>query len=286
MTAGVNLATTPVAYAPGVSTFAAASENFKQIQAKLNVIAKHLGTTVASTATQTASQGASLASILSDITVLQAEVAALEAAIGGGSYRASAPVTKYQLLYEAGNGVAAVVDVSVAASGAAPLGLATAGAATGAQVSVSGNGVTVVNTGWSWTVGPVYAGLAGALTQAPLSTAGALFLQLVGYAVAPTAVLVVLGEPVLLTGGDAAQFVTLNAAGQAALLGVYQEAPIAVTSAVAYTLTNAPAGALLMVFLDGILQLPANYSVSGTTLTFSGLTMANYLQLQAVYTYA
>lgn len=59
----------------------------------------------------------------------------------------------------------------------------------------------------------------------------------------------------------------------------------AVSGAGPYTLSHAPAGGLLQVFLDGVKQLPANYSVTGTALTFVGLTMANYAQWSATYGY-
>ena len=59
----------------------------------------------------------------------------------------------------------------------------------------------------------------------------------------------------------------------------------AAVSGTTYTLTHAPTGPLLNVYLDGVLQLAANYSVTGTTLTFSGLTMGNYAQFSVTYTY-
>ena len=53
------------------------------------------------------------------------------------------------------------------------------------------------HVGWSWATGPVYVGVAGALTQA--LPPGALFCQVVGFALSATRVLVDLQPPIQLT---------------------------------------------------------------------------------------
>lgn len=57
---------------------------------------------------------------------------------------------------------------------------------------------------------------------------------------------------------------------------------VAVSGAGPYTLPSAPDGALTMVFLDGGLIPASNYTISGTSLTFSGLSMGDYQNLAVI----
>ena len=52
----------------------------------------------------------------------------------------------------------------------------------GTIATVNNDGV-IIHAGWTWSSGPIYAGLAGALTQTPPS---GVFTQVVGYALAAT----------------------------------------------------------------------------------------------------
>lgn len=51
-----------------------------------------------------------------------------------------------------------------------------------------------------------------------------------------------------------------------------------------FTLSHAPVGNI-NIALDGLRITSSNYAISGTTLTLSGLTAANYQLLQASYSY-
>ena len=69
------------------------------------------------------------------------------------------------------------------------LGISTGAALAGAQVPVRSIG-TIDDPSWSWVPGPIWCGLAGALTQAPPVTPTATFSQQVAFAVSPTRILV------------------------------------------------------------------------------------------------
>lgn len=58
--------------------------------------------------------------------------------------------------------------------------------------------------------------------------------------------------------------------------------PVAVAG-LAYALPSTPMSSFLQVFLDGQLQLPANYNLVGNILTFTGLVMTEYQWLQVSY---
>lgn len=205
-------ATSPLAFNPAVNSFHETSQNLKQIQEKLNAMAAHLGTKVA-TVTQIASQGNSLASILAELATLSAEIAAIQAQLGE-TFVAQAAVTKYQVVYESGTGVVQAADVTVAASAVGVVGLAAASAATGASLTVSIAGATVTNPAWAWAVGPVYADIAGGLTQSPKGAGAAVFMLLVGFAVSPTSVLVAPGEPEFFATNNDGALLQREAAGQ------------------------------------------------------------------------
>lgn len=51
--------------------------------------------------------------------------------------------------------------------------------------------------GWAWTLGPVFLGSSGALTQSP--TAGAVFLQVIGWAVSAARIRIDIQPPVILS---------------------------------------------------------------------------------------
>lgn len=64
-----------------------------------------------------------------------------------------------------------------------------------------------------------------------------------------------------------------------------QTDPAVVVGLGPYTLSHTPAGSLKLLFLDGVLQLPANFSISTNTLTLVGLTPSNYTNLAFTYTF-
>jgi hypothetical protein len=68
----------------------------------------------------------------------------------------------------------------------------------GTEVSVCALGA-VDEPSWSWTVGPLYLGVNGVLTQTPPTAAGgALFLVVVGYATGPNSAFIDPGPPISL----------------------------------------------------------------------------------------
>jgi hypothetical protein len=72
---------------------------------------------------------------------------------------------------------------------ASPLWITTGSTVTGALAEALMYG-TLIEPTWSWTPGPVYLGINGALTQTPPAAPGALFLAQVGVATSATAVFV------------------------------------------------------------------------------------------------
>jgi hypothetical protein len=189
--------------------------NFKQIEASINKLTGHVTTNVA-TSTQIQSQSTDLIVVEEEIAALQAAVAALQAA-GVPEYTATQNIGADSVVYESAPGNIAIADASVASTANAIAGITQAPVVSGAKVAVAGSGVNLSNPSWNWTVGPVFLGLGGMLTQSPLSTVGATYLQMVGYATSPTTILVMLGAPILLSGDTADQAVVMTPAGTLAL---------------------------------------------------------------------
>lgn len=84
-------------------------------------------------------------------------------------------------------------DVSQAAHRGAILGVV-ANAYSPGDDAVVQTGYLLEHSGWSWALGPVLVGSAGALTQT--SPVGALFVQVIGYAVSPTRIVVDVQPPI------------------------------------------------------------------------------------------
>ena len=81
------------------------------------------------------------------------------------------------------SGVLVPADCRVAAHRGAVLGLVADAYAPGTLAEVQ-NGYLLEHAGWAWAPGPVFVGIAGGLVQAV--PAGALFTQVVGFALSPT----------------------------------------------------------------------------------------------------
>ncbi|WP_280412517.1 hypothetical protein [Nocardia asiatica] len=71
----------------------------------------------------------------------------------------------------------------------APIWVTTGAASSGAEVTAVAFG-PLDEPSWSWTVGPVFLGVNGALTQTPPTAPGAVFLAQIGTATAPTSIFV------------------------------------------------------------------------------------------------
>jgi len=52
-----------------------------------------------------------------------------------------------------------------------------------------------------------------------------------------------------------------------------------------YTLTFAPDGRMVAVYLDGVKQLTANFTISASSLSFTGLTMSSYQNWSIDYSF-
>lgn len=96
---------------------------------------------------------------------------------------AGATLGGHRLVTKQADGTAVYADNATV--GSVPLWLTLGAASLGAQVDAQATGV-VDEPSWTWTPGPLYLGVAGALTQT-LPTAPAYLVQ-VGYATSPTSI--------------------------------------------------------------------------------------------------
>lgn len=109
-------------------------------------------------------------------------------------YPAAVSVSGHAAMLADAAGLAAPADATVPAHLGAVVGVSLNAALAGATVIVQGSGL-IEHSGWTWTPDlPVFLGAAGALVQVP--AAGAVFLQVLGWARSPTRLLVSPQPPV------------------------------------------------------------------------------------------
>lgn len=154
-----------------------------QVRLALQQLLQHVNKiSSAVSTTGKSSSGGSLSAIEAELAELAAEIAAL---LGAKTYTAAAVISAYQAVYMPTLGAIAPADDTVPATGIGIVGITLAGGAVGAQIKVAQTGDTVTNPTWAFTPGPVYVGAAGQLTQTPAG-----YIALIGYAISPTSVLV------------------------------------------------------------------------------------------------
>lgn len=105
----------------------------------------------------------------------------------------ASPISGHSAVAIDSSGLLVPADVSLAAHRGAILGVV-ANAYSPGDDAVVQTGYLLEHSGWSWALGPVLVGSAGALTQAP--AASALFVQVIGYAVSPTRMVVDVQPPI------------------------------------------------------------------------------------------
>lgn len=105
----------------------------------------------------------------------------------------AAPLSGHSAVAIDSSGLLVPADVSLAAHRGAILGVV-ANAYSPGDDAVVQTGYLLEHGGWSWALGPVFVGAAGALTQAP--PGNALFAQVIGYAVSPTRIVVDVQPPI------------------------------------------------------------------------------------------
>ena len=165
------------------------------------------------------SGSSSLTAVLAQIQSLQTQLNALtltvNALVSGYTtvkYKVLGSVAPYSVAYESGsmqisqasNDDANTVQSVVGVTGST-------GGVTGSVIDVFEDGSTVTSPFWSWTPqAPVFLGTAGVLTQTP-PAAGSMVC--VGTAVTAQSILVKIGKPVSITGGDLTRVLTLTQAG-------------------------------------------------------------------------
>jgi hypothetical protein len=144
--------------------------------------------TILATAAQTSGNFAS------EIAALQAEVAALQAAAGAAAteYTCLQNIAAYQAVYELLPSVVSLADSSALSTSTGVIGLAQTFGPAGQKIEVFGDGQVAQFVGWSWSVGPVYLGLGGLLTQTR-PTSG--YVVRIGYAISATSVFIAVSTP-------------------------------------------------------------------------------------------
>lgn len=105
----------------------------------------------------------------------------------------SMPISGHSAVAVNSSGELVPADCTAAAHQGAVLGVVVNAYAAGSSAEVK-TGFPLEHLGWSWSVGPVFVGAAGQLTQA--LPPGALFSQTVGRAVSATRVLIDLQPPI------------------------------------------------------------------------------------------
>ena len=159
------------------------------------------------------------------LTQLQAEVASLQEQlteiqneIGGlHEYVASVAVGAFALVYESSQGAVSLCDNTKDPTAQPIVGLTTKNANGGSKVPVAGNGTTVFNPSWAWTIyQPIFASTTGSLTQTP-PVAG--WQCIVGYATSATSMFIAISQPIYFDAhGNPAQFLTVLPSGEFAPL--------------------------------------------------------------------
>lgn len=105
----------------------------------------------------------------------------------------ASPISGHSAVAIDSSGLLVPADVTLAAHRGAIPGVVANAYSPGDEAVVQ-TGYLLEHGGWSWTLGPVFVGAAGLLTQAP--PGNALFAQVIGYAVSPTRIVVDVQPPI------------------------------------------------------------------------------------------
>lgn len=104
----------------------------------------------------------------------------------------NATTSGHRVIYVSNAGFAAYPDISIADHGDRIIGVSTAAAELGETLSVKAAG-SIEEPGWNWSIGPVYAGDSGLLTQ---NVPNGNWLRQIGFAVTATRLVIALGPSI------------------------------------------------------------------------------------------
>lgn len=108
----------------------------------------------------------------------------------------AAPLSGHSAVAQDAGGLLVYADCTRPIPQGAALGLLSAAYAADDEAVVQTD-YDLEHSGWSWAPGPVFLGAGGALTQSP--TAGAVFLQVIGWAVSAARIRVDIQPPILIS---------------------------------------------------------------------------------------
>ena len=108
----------------------------------------------------------------------------------------AAPISGHTAVALDSGGLLVYADCTNAAHIGAVQGVVASAYSAGAQAVVQ-TGFELVHAGWSFSPGPVFVGASGALVQ--VLPVGAVFAQVIGYALAPTRIRIDVQPPIVLT---------------------------------------------------------------------------------------
>lgn len=119
---------------------------------------------------------------------------------GTQTFTAGAALSGHRVVTLNSIGRAIYCDAATLAHAGRAIGLTTGAASSGAAATIQMPGWEITESGWAWdTTKPVFVGLNGALTQTiPTLAGGFAFLQVIGWPVTSTKLLINPGEPVTL----------------------------------------------------------------------------------------
>lgn len=108
---------------------------------------------------------------------------------------ATANISGHRVVIASGSNGAAIADKDTPDHMHRVIGITRGAATTGSQIQIAGAG-EMTEPSWNWSLGPVWLGSDGVLTQT-LPTTG--FILMIGTAIAPTVLMVKIGAPISLT---------------------------------------------------------------------------------------
>ena len=152
---------------------------------------KSIADEFASLSKRTATSSRSSSARSSDLTNIQQQITAIEQILDlfvlPHPYKSAEPLPAFTVVAECFPGTLCIAD---SATTVGPVvGITMSSVNTGQNVALAGNFENIQNSAWSWTPGlPVYLSTAGSMSQSPSGSAPVM----IGYAVSPTYVLVVI----------------------------------------------------------------------------------------------
>jgi len=105
---------------------------------------------------------------------------------------ASTSIGGHRVVIASGSSGAAIADKDTPDHMHRVIGITKGAANSGSQVEIAGAG-EMTEPSWSWSVGPVWLGSNGLMTQTPPTTG---FLLMIGTAIAPTVLMIKIGAPI------------------------------------------------------------------------------------------